>query len=169
MDDLLVRLARHVQEEGFVGFDGQPRRYRFQARLVADAENFSRHFGGDAEAQQLPSLQLPEDAWFVGGRWVGGLLGDLSRLVYLQRPGFRIDVARVPSGPLVSVVVLVGPQQHVDVAVMRFQDDGPIAAVDANRAHVRLHRARDLLVVEARGSGVPLEPPKHGPHLALLL
>ena len=70
VDDLLVRLARHVQEEGFVGFDGQPRRYRFQARLVADAENFSHHLGGDAEAQQLPSLELPEDAWLVGGRRV---------------------------------------------------------------------------------------------------
>ena len=139
----LVGLASQVQEERLVRFNRQPRLHGVEFHVVAHRAHLLQHGGRNAETRQLAIAQVLEGRRSVGRgrRGILALRPEVSRnsrlgLVDLERSRLGVDPAFVPLGPGVRVVMLGGPQQHVDVAAVRLEHDGPIAAVDAQRPHV---------------------------------
>ena len=62
-DKLLVTLARQVEEEGLVGFQGQARLHPIQLGVVPHRAHLGEHGGRDSEPRQLPVSQLAEGRW----------------------------------------------------------------------------------------------------------
>ncbi len=159
-NQLLVARTGKEQEQRLVGLHWQARLHGIQVGLVSHRSNVSEHCRRHAQALQFAVLESVEGARLVlGSRSVErridrlrDLLARRERLrgIHLQRAGLGVDAALVLRGPVVGIVVPVGPEQHVDVALLGLQHDGPIALVDAQRAHVRVASRLDALVVEAR-------------------
>ena len=166
---VFVGVAGEVEEQRVVRFLGQALFDGLQAIRIGDAPHFRQHRLRHAEAHQLAVLQAGKGACgFRSCRQRFGRAVVLGQ-VHLHGAGFRVDVAAAARRPVVGVVVLVRPQQHVDIATGRLQHDGAIAAVDAQRAHVGILRAVDALVVQAAGGGIVVEPRNERPHAPLLL
>ena len=90
------------------------------------------------------------------------------RGVDLHRTGLGVDRALVTRRPVVGIVVLVGPEQQVDISGLGLEHDRPVRLVDPQRPHFRVPSAGDLLVVEAGRIRVGLKLLDHRPHARLL-
>ena len=168
--NLLVAIAGHVKEQPVVGFLRQAPLHGIQFRFGSNGTHFANHCFRHAQAEQLAVFQSGEDRNLVIRR------GDrlchhcfLLRRIHLQGTGLDVDATFVPHRPGVGFVVLVRPQEQMHVSRIRLEDNGAIAAVDAQRPHVAVFGACNLLVVEARGSGAPLELRDHPANALLLL
>ena len=173
-NEILIVFAHQIEEERFVRLQGQAWLHAVQLGIVAHRTDLGQHGSRDAESGQLPVPQVAKSQ-----RWGGSVGRRLGRsrcrrirfatgLVHLQRAGLGVDSTLVPFGPRVSVVVLVGPQEHVDVAVLRLEHDRPVALIDAKRAHGGIASYVDPLVVQTAGRGVGVEPGDELPDAALL-
>ena len=165
---LFVGIAGQIKEQRVVGFGGKALLEGFERVFIRHAAHFRQHRLRHAEAHQLPILQCGERAGRLGGRfWRCGRRIAL-RQVDLHGARGRIDVAPTARGPVVRIVVLVRPQQQMNAAALRLGDDGAVADVDAQRAHVGIRRALDALVVQAARGGVGVEAADEVAHATLL-
>ena len=172
--EILVALARQIEEQRLVRLQRQAGLHAVQIGIIAHRAYLGQHGGRDSESGQLAVPQVAE-----GQRWNGSVGRCLdrrrclgirfgARLVHLQCAGLGVDAALVSLRPRVGVVVLVGPQQHVDVAVLRLEHDRPVALIDTQRSHGWVAGRVDPLLVQAAGRGVGVEPGDEGPNAALL-
>src|SRR5690606_41837972 len=59
---------------------------------------------------------------------------DMISLEDLQNPGVGIHLTAVAPGPVIGIVMLVHPQQHIDIARVGLQHDAAVILIDAHRA-----------------------------------
>ena len=86
----------------------------------------------------------------------------------LERPGDRVDLEDPVLRPVHRLVVVVHPDQDVDIALLGVKDDRPVLLVDPDRADLVVLDAVDLLVVDRRRRRVGLELLGEVPDLPLL-
>src|SRR5690606_34303356 len=71
-------------------------------------------------------------------------------------------------GPVIGIVMLVHPQQHIDIARVGLQHDAAVILIDAHRAKMAVTGVVDLLVIDAGGLRVATELADELHHLLLL-
>ena len=90
-------------------------------------------------------------------------------IVDLQPSGFRVDDTFFVFGPFVGPVVMVHPQQHVDIARFRLFDNAPVGLVDAHGSQAVILELSYLFIMDALGSRVHAKLRYEIKHLVLLL
>jgi len=113
-------------------------------------------------------VRLASPCLFGGRPAVGNRQRSLLQRNHLEASCVRMNLDDPGARPLVGVVVVVHPEEHVDVACVGRHHDAPVRLIDANRPQLRVAGALDFLVVDARQFGV-LPELGHEPTDLLLL
>ena len=176
-NELFVGLTSQIEEKRLVGLDREPGLYGVQPRIVPDSANLREHGGRDPKARKLAIPQVAKCRTLILGQFIAanGHLGGRRIIniwglgfIHLNRTGLRVDVAPVALRPRVCVVVLVRPQQNMNVAPLGLRDDCPVTAINAQRTKFPVLGSLNAFVVQAARGRVGVEPGDERSHAPLL-
>src|SRR5262249_39946260 len=123
-----------------------------------------------ANADQVCVAELPKQRRRLvlrGGCGRGELISR-DHVVDLDSANLRGNCAALTRSPLHSLVVVVDPEESVDVPRLRAQHDRAIVIADSDGSEVRIDEGADLLVVDRPIGRVRAKLPQKLTHLLLM-
>ena len=96
------------------------------------------------------------------------LFSFMADFHHLDCTGRRMNGAIMPPSPVVSIIMLVDPHQHVEIALLGFEHYAAITLIDTHRMDIATAGIQDFLVVDARAGGIMSKLADELLHLSLL-